>query len=106
METQKVILAQIKKKIQYLSEIEIVDIILFGSQASGDAQSDSDYDLLIILKNKVDWKTKREIYSLCYDIDLEYNIITDVHILSSDEVNSLRGKQPVFQNAIQEGIYA
>lgn len=106
METQKVILEQIKKKIQYLSEIEIVDIILFGSQALDTAKSDSDYDLLIILKNKVDWKTKREIYSLSYDIDLEYNIITDVHILSSDEVNSLRGKQPVFQNAINEGIYA
>lgn len=106
MEIRKVVLDQIKKKIQHLPEIDVVDVILFGSQVSGAVQSDSDYDLLIILKNKIDWKTKREIYSLSYDIDLEYNIITDVHILSSDEVNSLRGKQPVFQNAIQEGIYA
>lgn len=106
MEIRKAVLKQIKKKIQHLPEIDVVEVILFGSQASSSAQSDSDYDLLIILKNKIDWKTKRKIYSISYDIDLEYNIITDVHILSSNEVNSLRGKQPVYQNAIQEGIYA
>ncbi|HET56356.1 MAG TPA: nucleotidyltransferase domain-containing protein [Ignavibacteria bacterium] len=106
MEIRKAVLKQIKKKIQRLPEIDVVEVILFGSQASGSAQRDSDYDLLIILKNKIDWKTKRKIYSISYDIDLEYNIITDIHILSSNEVNSLRGKQPVYQNAIQEGIYA
>jgi len=89
METQKTVLEQVKRKIKQLSKIEVVDIILFGSQVSGAAQSDSDYDLLIILKNKIDWKTKREIYSLSYDIDLEYNIITDVHTLNSKKMKSI-----------------
>ncbi len=33
---------------------EVVDIVLFGSQVSGYAQKDSDYDILIILKQKAD----------------------------------------------------
>ena len=33
---------------------EVVVIVLFGSQVSGYAQKDSDYDILIILKQKAD----------------------------------------------------
>ena len=35
------------------------DVVLFGSQANGTAHKDSDYDFLIILKEKADWKTER-----------------------------------------------
>jgi len=82
------------------------EVVLFGSQASGKANRDSDYDFLIILKQKADWKTEREISDLCYEIDLKYNIITDTHILSESEFSSLRGKQPIFVNALSNGLHA
>ena len=40
------------------------DVVLFGSHALGKAHPDSDYDFLIILKHKADWKTEREISAL------------------------------------------
>jgi len=43
---------------------------------------------------------------LCYDIDLKYDIVIDVHILSTNELESLRGKQPIFINALRTGLYA
>jgi predicted nucleotidyltransferase len=77
-------------------------LILFGSQLSDNANQDSDYDILILLKQKVDWKTEREISDLCYEIDLKYGIITDTHILSEEDLNTPRGKQPVFVNALSK----
>jgi uncharacterized protein len=82
------------------------DIILFGSRASGSNKVDSDYDILIVLREKPDWKLRREISDYCYDIDLKYGIITDTHILADSEINTLRGKQPVYQDAILNGIHA
>jgi len=85
---------------------ELKDIILFGSQVSGLVSQNSDYDFLIILENKPDWKLKKAISDICYTIDLKYDIITDTHILSKSEQNSLRWEQPIFKNALKEGIYA
>jgi predicted nucleotidyltransferase len=81
------------------------DLILFGSQAYDSSNAESDYDFLVVLKNKVDWKTERKISDLSYEIDLKYNIITDTHVLAESELDSLRGKQPIFFNAISTGIH-
>lgn len=82
------------------------DVILFGSQAYGNATVDSDYDFLVILKEKPDWKLKDKISEYCYEIDLKYEVFTDVHILGLEEMNTLRGRQPIFQTAIRKGIHA
>ena len=82
------------------------EVILFGSQAYGDASDDSDYDFLIILENLPDWRLKRKISEMCYQLDLKYETFIDVHILGKDELNTLRGKQPIFQTALKNGIYA
>jgi predicted nucleotidyltransferase len=84
----------------------IKDVILFGSRARGDAENDSDFDVLIILDKDYHWKDENKILDLCYDIDLKYNIIIDAHLISQNEINSIRGKQPIFLNAINSGLYA
>jgi len=47
-----------------------------------------------------------KILDICYDIDLKYDILIDVHLLSTNELETKRGKQPVFVNALKYGIYA
>jgi len=85
---------------------DLMDIVLFGSHAKGLAHKDSDFDILIIMKKKADWKIEREISDLCYEIDLKYNITTDTHVIGEPELNTLRGKQPIYVNAIANGIHA
>lgn len=85
---------------------DLKDVVLFGSHAFGNAHKDSDYDILVILKNKPDWKVEREISDLCYEIDLKFNINTDTHVIGETELDTLRGKQPIFVNAIENGIHA
>lgn len=103
-------------KYQIMSELKSIlynklgnnlkEVILFGSQAYGGAHDNSDYDFLIILDEIPDWKLKRQISDYCYDLDLKYDTFLDVHILGKEELNTLRGKQPIFQTAIEKGIRA
>ena len=100
------ILQDLKKHLsQYFGE-EILQVILFGSQAKGTDHSGSDYDVLVIVKSKNNWEIKNKIIDLCYDIDLKYGIIIDLHILAEGEINELRGRQPIYFNAIETGIRA
>lgn len=82
------------------------EVILFGSQAYGGAHADSDYDFLIILAQKPDWMLRNRISDYCYDLDLKYETFLDVHILGEEELNTLRGRQPIFQTALEKGIRA
>ena len=43
--------------------IRVAKIILFGSRARGDAREDSDYDVLVVVEGKLEWK-KRKQFSL------------------------------------------
>ncbi len=106
MNKKETILRDLKNHLcQHFSD-EILEVILFGSQAVNKENAGSDFDVLVILKSKYDWKIKEMIIDLCYDINLKYDIIIDVHILAKEEMNELRGKQPVYLNAIQKGIRA
>jgi predicted nucleotidyltransferase len=89
------------KKFGFVSKI-----ILFGSQASKEISRSSDFDILIIVRHDISWRQKREIVDVIYSIDLKYNILTDVKIISEPQLNTLRGKQPFIQNALKEGIAA
>jgi len=107
MEKQINILKLLKQKLIDNFGNDIQNVILFGSQAYGNSKEDSDYDVLIVLKNAYDWKYRDRIYDISYDISVENDIIFDIHLLSADEIsNSIRAKQPIFQNALKQGVYA
>jgi uncharacterized protein len=104
-ETTKII-GDLKQRLTNQLKHDLKDVILFGSQISCKNTQDSDYDILIILKEKPDWKLERTISDICYEIDLQYGIFTDIHILHENELSTLRGKQPIYSNAIKEGLHA
>ncbi len=98
---------EIKRHLNAHLSNHVTDVIIFGSQIKGNAKSDSDYDVLIILKDDYDRKTKRTINDLCYDLDLKYDIFLDTQIISENELkNGIRGKHPIFKIAIKEGLHA
>jgi len=101
-----IILKDLKKHLAHYFKNELINVILFGSQLKNKTHPYSDYDVLIILKSSYNWKIKNKIIDLCYDIDLKYNIIIDPLIIAQEEMNSIRGKQPIFVNALQHGIKA
>ena len=100
----KIIILELKNHLINNYGDSVKDVVLFGSHARGDSNNFSDYDVLIILKNDYSGKDENRILDLCYDINLKYEILLDVHIISNNELKSIRGKQPIFINAIKSGI--
>ena len=106
MTNRLTILRDLKNHLQNGFQNSVKDIVLFGSQANGKHTENSDYDVLIVLNRDYGARDENTLYDLCYDIDLKYNIIIDAHFLSVGELNTLKGKQPIFTTALKTGIYA
>lgn len=100
------ILKELKICLQKGYKDSVKDIILFGSQAYGNPNENSDYDVLIVLTKDYTARDENQIFDLCYDINLKYNIIIYAHLISERELNTIKGKQPIFTRAIKSGIYA
>ena len=85
----------------------IQNVILFGSRSKSMDTEFSDFDVLIILKNDYDWKLRDKMTDIIYDLELEYDVLFDKHLLSINEKeNLLKGAEPIYINAIKKGIYA
>lgn len=57
-------------------------------------------------KKEYNRNDENRILDICYEIDLKYDIIIDAHLLSEKELESIRGRQPVYITALKNGIYA
>ncbi len=101
---EKNALAELKSLLQSTFAGGVTDVVLFGSRTHGMAGPDSDFDVLVVLKEKADWKTERAVSDICYDIELKYGIPLDTHIIGEEELITLRGKQPVYSNALSRGL--
>jgi predicted nucleotidyltransferase len=104
MNKKNIILLDLKYQLTNYFGNDLVRIYLFGSQANNTETTDSDYDILILLKTKKDWRIKEKVFDICYEIDLKHEILIDPHILSEEELTTIRGKQPIFVNAMLNGI--
>ncbi|MCX6257628.1 MAG: nucleotidyltransferase domain-containing protein [Bacteroidia bacterium] len=104
MNKRTLILKDLKNQLTDYFGNDLINIYLFGSQAKNNGAQDSDYDILILLKTKKNRGTRDKVIDICYDIDLKHNILIDPHILSEEELTTIRGKQPIFTNAILNGI--
>ena len=84
------LLPRIRKIIERIYGDRLVDVILYGSFARDTPTEDSDIDIAVLLKGRVD-KTK-EIDKICdalYDLELESGELISVNPLSEEEVEDL-----------------
>ena len=82
----------------------IEKVILFGSRVDGTARDYSDYDVLVVVNRTIDWETRDSIRSALYELNIEYDILLSVQVISEPELHTIMGKQPFIQNAIETGI--
>jgi len=81
---------------------KIDSIILFGSVARGEAKEDSDIDVLIVVK-KEDFKLRRVLIGVAFDILLETGKDISVKVLSKSEFEE-RQNFSFLRNIISEGV--
>jgi predicted nucleotidyltransferase len=64
-------LSEIKQELE--GNFEVDSLVLFGSIVRGEADKESDIDLLVLTANKLDRITRHKITDLVFEINLKYD---------------------------------
>ena len=86
-------------------DLEVEEIILFGSRARGDFRTDSDWDVLVVLSEPVERKMELEAYKRMHRELLLKGIKADILFISKDELENVKDDTGfVYYYALREGV--
>ena len=99
----KTILTQLRSHFEQIYDSRLVTMVLYGSQARGDAHPDSDIDVLVVLKAPV--QAGEEIdrtLQIVADLSLQNDEV--ISCLFMDEQRFTHYNGPLLRNIRKEGI--
>lgn len=99
----KIILTELRRRFEKLYGERLVCMVLFGSQARGDAEPGSDIDVLVVLKGAV--APCQEIARTINDVtglSLEHNEVISCFFVSEEQFEQERS--PLLLNVRREGV--
>ena len=97
------LLAELRRRFEALYGPRLVRLMLFGSQARGDADPGSDIDVLVVLERPV--RPGEEIArtgEITAEISLENNIVISCTFISADRFE--HEESPLMINVRKEGV--
>ena len=98
------LLNRIKDRLQDTYGNRLRGIVLHGSEARGEAEEDSDIDLLVLLNGPVEFgKDLRTNIDVLYDLQLE--VIRPIHAMPVDVAAFRAGEYALYRNVKREGIF-
>ena len=99
------IINEFSRELKKVYNNQLVKIILYGSYARGDFNSDSDIDLLVVLKvMETPGKEIDRMIDIVSEINLKYNVLISVFPVSYSEYKVINS--PLLVNVRREGIEA
>ncbi len=100
----KTIVSEFRQQLHQLYGDRLEQVILFGSQARGDAVEGSDIDVMIVLKGEVNVGDEISRTSqLCSDLSLAYDVALSRIFTSAERFAYERN--PLFVNVQREGVW-
>ncbi len=102
-ETVKPILAELRARLESLYGERLEQVILFGSQARGDAVEGSDIDVMIVLQGEVNVGDEiSRTTELCSELSLAYDVVISTIFMSA--YRYAQGQSSLLLNVHEEGI--
>jgi predicted nucleotidyltransferase len=82
------------------------DVILFGSRARGDAEPESDYDIIIFTDHEATLKREDTFRCQLYPIELETGAVITVMLETKKVWDSpMHQAMPLYQNIKRDGLF-
>ncbi len=102
-ESLKPILAELKQRLTELYGERLSQLILFGSQARGDATEDSDVDVLVVLEGgkETHEEHERRLDIMC-DMNIKYGLLVVPHLMSAERYHTRNS--PLILSVRREGL--
>ena len=102
-EVQAAIAAYVQQVVTNYAD-EVVSIILYGSQARGEADTESDIDLFIVVRHDTP-SLRQDLADLAWQVQFEHDVVISDIIRSLDEFTRMQAMQfPYYQSLTREGI--
>lgn len=97
------VLDELRARLRELYGERLVKLVLFGSQARGDARPDSDIDVMVVLKGEVEVETeRRRVLPITLELSLENNVVILCSYVSERRFDQEQSR--LLHNARTEGV--
>ena len=106
MEEKRTVIQKFVVEIEKIFSASLRKIILYGSYARGDYNSNSDIDIMI-LTSLLDTEIKKienEVYDIAFEFEMRNEVIISINIKNEEHFNYWLGALPYYDNVKKEGI--
>lgn len=104
--TLNTLLDETKNDLSALFGSKLLNVVLYGSYARGDFDSEFDIDVMALVEmSKTELQKYRRIVSnLANNIDLKYNVLLSIKLQDNESFVKYQNALPFYQNIIKEGV--
>ena len=99
-----------KAVIEYVTRIRtrfpdrVLAVTLFGSKARGDADAESDIDLLVLVDAE-DSEFRSELWRIASDVSLDYSVVVSARVFGQSRwAKARRMRIPLYRAVVTDGV--
>ena len=99
-------IADFVRRVRSVLRNRVVDIRLFGSVARGDAQPDSDIDILVVVEPEDERiRLERQTADIAFDVNMEHDVFISPCVLTAAMLaDPVWGRTPFLTAVHREGV--
>jgi len=98
------LIRQINSKLQKKFKDKLVKIVLFGSYARGDYDTESDIDILVLIEDDEPEKYSDEIVDFEVDLTIKYGVLPSIILRDINYFYENKEIIPFYRNVEREGV--